>query len=77
MEKQTLKQQCGIYLHTKYPYDSMPAIITVDKLVFENCFPYDVTHERVDIVRILEITEEEFSPLSDDIISSVCQDIHN
>jgi hypothetical protein len=55
----------------------MPAIITVDKLVFENCFPYDVTHERDDIVRILEITEEEFSPLSDDIISSVCQDIHN
>jgi hypothetical protein len=60
----------------------MPSIINMDKknicnIVIENCAPYDVTLERDDILGILEIDEEEIVPLTDDFISSVCQDIHN
>jgi hypothetical protein len=60
----------------------MPAIISVDKsnnykLVIKNCAPYYVTFERDDINGIVDIKEDEFMPLADDIISSVYQDIHN
>jgi len=44
------------------------------EIVIENCAPYVVTLEWDDIIGILEIEEEE---LTDDIISSVCQDIHD
>ncbi len=43
----------------------------------ENCTYYDVTIERKDLIGFSEIEEEELIPLTDDIISSVCTDIHN
>jgi hypothetical protein len=46
-------------------------------IIVENCTPYDVTLEQDDIFGIMEIEEEELIPLTDDFISSVCQDIHN
>jgi hypothetical protein len=60
----------------------MPSIMNVDEnnicnLVVENCAPYDVTLERVDILGVMETEDEELVPLTDDFISSVCQDIHN
>ena len=60
----------------------MPSIVSIDKfnnckIVIENCAPYDVTLERDDILGIMEIEEEELVPLTDDFISSVCQDIHD
>jgi hypothetical protein len=59
----------------------MPAIISVDqnkncKVMVENCAPYDLTIERNDLIGILEIEEEELIPFTDDLISSVCIDIH-
>ncbi len=60
----------------------MPSIVNVDdnnicNLIIENCAPYDVTLERDDILGIMETEEEELVPLTDDFISSVCQNIHN
>jgi hypothetical protein len=46
-------------------------------LVIENCAPYDVTLERGNILGILEIEEKKLVPLTDDFISTICQDIHN
>jgi hypothetical protein len=43
----------------------------------ENCVPYDVTLERDDIIGVMETEPDELVPLTDDFISSVCQDIHN
>jgi hypothetical protein len=59
----------------------MPSIVNVDKnnicnIIVENCAPY-VTLERDNILRVMETEEEELVPLTDDFISSVCQDIHN
>jgi hypothetical protein len=45
--------------------------------VVENCAPYDVTLERDNVLGIMETEEDELVPLTDDFISSVCQDIHN
>jgi len=60
---------------------SIPSIITIDKnnifnIVVENCAPYDVTLDRDDTLGIMEVEKEELVPLTDDFISSVCQDIH-
>jgi hypothetical protein len=60
----------------------MPSIVNVDKnnicnIIMENCARYNVTLERGDILGIMETEEEELVPLTDDFISSVCQDIHN
>ena len=60
----------------------MPSIVNVDEnnicnIVVENCAPYDVTLERNDILGIMETEEDELVPLTDDFISSVCQDIHS
>jgi hypothetical protein len=60
----------------------MPSIVNMDEnnicnLVLENCAPYNVTLERDDILGIMETAEDELVPLTDDFISSVCQDIHN
>ncbi len=60
----------------------MPSVVNVDfnnicNIILENCAPYDVTLEHDDILRIMEIEEEELIPLLDDFISSVCQDIHS
>jgi hypothetical protein len=60
----------------------MPSIINVDNsnicnIVIENCAPYDVPLERDDILGIMETEEEELFPLTDDFISSVCQNILN
>jgi hypothetical protein len=47
-------------------------------IVLENCAPYDVTLGGDDILGIMETEEEEeMVPLTDKLISSVCQDIHN
>jgi len=59
----------------------MPSIVNVDEnnicnIIVENCAPYDVTLERDDILGVME-TEDELVPLTDEFISSVCQDIHN
>jgi hypothetical protein len=45
-------------------------------IIVENCTPYDVTLER-DILWVVETEEDKLVPLTDDFISSVCQDIHN
>jgi hypothetical protein len=45
--------------------------------VVENCAPYDVTLEKDDILGVMETEQNELVPLTDDFISSVCQDIHN
>ncbi len=58
----------------------MPSIVNVDEnniCNIENCALYDVTLERDDILGVMETEEEELVPLTDDFISSVCQDIHN
>ncbi len=60
----------------------MPSIVNVDEnnicnIVVENCSPYNVTLERDDILGIMEIEDEELVLLTDDFISSVCQNIHN
>ncbi len=60
----------------------MPSIVNVDQnnicnIVMENCALYDVTLERDDILGVMETKEEELVPLTDDFISSNCQDIHN
>jgi len=46
-------------------------------IMLENCAPYDVTLECDEILGNMEIEEEELIPLTDDFISSVCQDIHS
>jgi hypothetical protein len=38
---------------------------------------HPMTVERDNILDIMEIKEEELVPLTDDFISSVCQDIHD
>jgi hypothetical protein len=58
----------------------MPSVVNVDNnnicnLVMENCAPCDVTLEWDDVLGIMEIEEEELIPLTEDLISSVCQDI--
>jgi hypothetical protein len=60
----------------------MPSIVNIDEnnicnIVVENCAPYDVTLERDDIIGVMETEQDELVPLTDDFISSVCQDIHN
>jgi hypothetical protein len=60
----------------------MPSIVNIDEnnicnIVIENCAPYDITLESDDILGIMETEEEELVPLTDDFISSVCQDIYN
>ena len=60
----------------------MPSIVNIDEnnicnIIVENCAPYDVTLERDDILGVMETKTEELIPLTDDFISSVCQDIHN
>jgi hypothetical protein len=46
-------------------------------IVVENCAPYDATLERDDIIGVMETEQDELVPITDDFISSVCQDIHN
>jgi hypothetical protein len=46
-------------------------------IIVENCAPYDITLEREDILGIMETEEDELVPLTDNFISSVCQDIHS
>ncbi len=60
----------------------MPSIVNIDEsnicsIVVENCAPYDVTLERDDIHGVMEIEQDELVSLTDDFISSICQDIHN
>jgi hypothetical protein len=60
----------------------MPSIVNVDEnnicnIIVEKCAPCDVILKGDDILGIMEIEEEEMVPLTDDFISSVCQDIHN
>jgi hypothetical protein len=60
----------------------MPSIVNIDEnnicsIIVENCAPYDVTLERDDIIGVMETEQDELVPLTDDFISSVCQDIHN
>jgi hypothetical protein len=43
----------------------------------ENCAPYDMTLERDDILGEMETEQDELVPLTDDFISSICQDTHN
>jgi hypothetical protein len=47
------------------------------KPVIENCAPYDVTIEWNGLLGLLEIEDDQLIPLIDDVISSVCMDIHN
>jgi len=42
----------------------------------ENCAPYDVTLEYGDLQGLIAIEEEDLIPLTDDAMSSVCNDIH-
>jgi hypothetical protein len=46
------------------------------KNVVENCAPYDVTLEYGDLQGLIAIEEEDLIPLTDDAMSSVCNDIH-
>ncbi len=60
----------------------MPSIVNIDKnnicsIVVENWAPYDVRLERDDIIGVMETEQDELVPLMDDLISSVCLDIHN
>ncbi len=60
----------------------MPSIVKVDKnnichIIIKNCAPYDDTLERDDVLGVMETEEDELVPLTDDFISSVCQDIPN
>jgi hypothetical protein len=60
----------------------MPSIVNIDEnnicnIVVENCAPYNVTLERDDILGVMETEQDELVPLTDDFISSICQDIHN
>jgi hypothetical protein len=60
----------------------MPSIVSVDEnnicnINIKNCAPYDIMLERDNILGIMEIEKEDLIPLTDDFISSVCQDIHD
>jgi hypothetical protein len=60
----------------------MPSIVNIDEnnicnIIVENCAPYDVTLERDDLLGVVETELDELVPLTDDFISSVCQDIQN
>jgi hypothetical protein len=71
----------NIHCPRKPKISGMPAIISVDqnnncKLMVENCAPYDITIERNDLMGLLEVEEEELIPLTDNVITSVCADIH-
>ncbi len=60
----------------------MPSIVNVDEknicnIVVENCALYDITLERDNILGIMETEEDKLVPLTDDLISSMCQDNHN
>jgi hypothetical protein len=60
----------------------MPSIVTINDNYICNinvkiCTCYNVTLEPDDILGIMEIEEEELIHLTDDFVSSVCQDIHN
>jgi len=50
-------------------------MVTIDKnnnckIIVENCAPYEVTHD--DIFGLIELEEEELNPITDEMISSVC-----
>jgi superfamily II helicase len=60
----------------------IPSIVNIDEnnicsIIVENCAPYDVTLERDDIIGVMETEPDDLVPLTDDFISSVCQDMHN
>jgi superfamily II helicase len=60
----------------------MPSIVNMDENnicnnVMENCTPSDVTLEMDDVLGVMETEKDELVPLTDDLISSICQDIHN
>jgi hypothetical protein len=60
----------------------LPSIVNVDEnnicnIIMENCAPYDVTLEMDDILGVIETEEDELVPLTDNFISSICQDIHS
>jgi hypothetical protein len=46
-------------------------------IIVETCTPCNVTLEHDNILGIMEIEEEELISLTDNFISSGCQDIHN
>ncbi len=59
----------------------MPAMVSIDrnnncKILVKNCAPYDITIDQNDLLGLLEIEEEEIIPLADDIIATLCADIH-
>jgi hypothetical protein len=60
----------------------MPSIVNIDEnnicsIIVENYAPYNFTLEQDDIIGVMEMEPDELVPLTDDFISSVCQDIHN
>ncbi len=60
----------------------MPSVVSLDKnincnIIVENCAPFVITLEHDDLIGLREIEEEELFSLRDDIILSVCQDIHH
>jgi hypothetical protein len=59
----------------------MPAMVSIDrnnncKILLKHCAPYDITIDQNDLLGLLEIEEEEIIPLADDIIATLCADIH-
>jgi hypothetical protein len=72
----------NIYVPQTPMVSGMPSIVNVDKnnicsIDLKNCAPYNVTLKIDDILGTMETEEEEMVPLTDDFISSVCQNMHN
>jgi hypothetical protein len=45
------------------------------KIVIESCSPYEVTIERIDVMGIIEMEEDEIDPLTDETSADICASI--
>jgi len=58
----------------------MPAIVTIHKndncrLMIDNCAPYNITIDRNDVIRLMDVETEQLQPLEDSVISAILNDI--
>jgi hypothetical protein len=59
----------------------MPAIISIDKnnnckIILDNCAPYDITIDRNDVIRFMDIETDQLIPKEDSTIASILSEIH-
>jgi hypothetical protein len=72
----------SIYAPRTPMLSGMPAVVSIDKnnnckLGIDNCAPYDITIDRNDIIRLMDVETEQLQPLEDSVISAILSDIDN